>query len=155
MLPLIKSTALNKPEDLTHLSQLNSSNSVSIPLHCILSLSPSKALKLTFRGRLHLPTLQAVSFRSLELLTVTTIQLEKTNPMFLQEDILVRQTILDLRKEGPSSIPIWIILGSSLGGLLLLCLVILGLWKLGFFKRRRRQEEEEQPVTNGNAEMQL
>ncbi|XP_007543808.1 integrin alpha-11-like [Poecilia formosa] len=75
--------------------------------------------------------------------------------MFLQEDILVRQTILDLRKEGPSSIPIWIILGSSLGGLLLLCLVILGLWKLGFFKRRRRQEEEEQPVTNGNAEMQL
>uniref|UniRef100_A0A087XLQ4 Integrin alpha-11-like n=1 Tax=Poecilia formosa TaxID=48698 RepID=A0A087XLQ4_POEFO len=91
MLPLIKSTALSKPEDLTHLSQLNSSNSVSIPLHCILSLSPSKALKLTFRGRLHLPTLQAVSFRSLELLTVTTIQLEKTNPMFLQEDILVRQ----------------------------------------------------------------
>ncbi|XP_054897562.1 integrin alpha-11-like [Poeciliopsis prolifica] len=155
MLPLIKTTALRKPEDLTHLSQLNSSNSVSIPLHCMLSLSPSKALKLTFRGRLQLPTLQAVTFRSLELLIVTTVQLEKTNPMFLQEDVLVRQTILDLRKEGPSSIPIWIILGSSLGGLLLLCLVILGLWKLGFFKRRRRQEEEEQPVTNGNAEKQL
>ncbi|XP_043979993.1 integrin alpha-11-like isoform X1 [Gambusia affinis] len=155
MLPLIKTTALHKPEDLTHLSQLNSSNSVSIPLHCMLSLSPSKALKLTFRGRLQLPTLQAVSFRSLELLTVTRIQLEKTNPMFLQEDVLVRQTVLDLRKEGPSSIPIWIILGSSLGGLLLLCFVILGLWKLGFFKRRRRQEEEEQPVTNGNAEKQL
>ncbi|XP_027898154.1 integrin alpha-11-like isoform X1 [Xiphophorus couchianus] len=155
MIPLIKTTSLSKPEDLTHLSQLNSSNSVSIPLHCMLSLSPSKALKLTFRGRLQLPTLQAMSFRSLELLTVTTIQLEKTNPMFLQEDVLVRQTILDLRKEGPSSIPIWIILGSSLGGLLLLCLVILGLWKLGFFKRRRCQEEEEQPVTNGNAEKQL
>uniref|UniRef100_A0A3B5L7C6 VWFA domain-containing protein n=1 Tax=Xiphophorus couchianus TaxID=32473 RepID=A0A3B5L7C6_9TELE len=62
MIPLIKTTSLSKPEDLTHLSQLNSSNSVSIPLHCMLSLSPSKALKLTFRGRLQLPTLQAVSY---------------------------------------------------------------------------------------------
>ncbi|MEQ2280936.1 hypothetical protein AMECASPLE_025280, partial [Ameca splendens] len=65
------------------------------------------------------------------------------------------QTILDLRKEGHNSIPIWIILGSSLGGLLLLCLIIFGLWKLGFFKTQRRAEEEEQPVTNGKAEKQL
>ncbi|KAM4734210.1 integrin alpha-11-like [Anableps anableps] len=155
MLPVTKAAALSKPEDLTHLSQLNYSNSVSIPLQCMLNLSPSNGLKLTFRGRLQLPALHAVSFRSLQLLTVTTIQLEKASPMFLQEDTLVRQTILDLRKEGHSAILIWIILGSSLGGLLLLCLVILGLWKLGFFKRQRRGEEEEQPVTNGNAEKQL
>ncbi|MEQ2238458.1 hypothetical protein ILYODFUR_033242, partial [Ilyodon furcidens] len=69
----------------------NYSNSVSMLLQCRLSLSPSKGLKLTFIGRLQLPALHAVSFRSLELLTVASIQLEKSNPMFLQEDNLVIQ----------------------------------------------------------------
>ncbi|XP_047239280.1 integrin alpha-11-like isoform X2 [Girardinichthys multiradiatus] len=91
MLPHTKTTILGKPEDLTNLSQLNYSNSVSILLQCRLSLSPSKGLKLTFIGRLQLPALHAVSFRSLELLTVASIQLEKSNPMFLQEDNLVIQ----------------------------------------------------------------
>ncbi|XP_038130766.1 integrin alpha-11-like [Cyprinodon tularosa] len=155
ILPPTNISTLSKPEDLTHLSQLNHSNSVSVALQCRLSLAPSQTLKLMITGRLQLPALHAVSFRSLELLTVTSIQLDKSNPMFLQEDNLVRQTILDLRKEGRSSISIWIILGSSLGGLLLLCFVVLVLWKLGFFKRQRREEEEEQPVTNGKAEKQL
>ncbi|XP_015253442.1 PREDICTED: integrin alpha-11-like [Cyprinodon variegatus] len=155
ILPPTNFSTLRKPEDLTHLSQLNHSNSVSVALQCRLSLAPSQTLKLMITGRLQLPALHAVSIRSLELLTVTSIQLDKSNPMFLQGDNLVRQTILDLRKEGRSSISIWIILGSSLGGLLLLCFVVLVLWKLGFFKRQRREEEEEQPATNGKAEKQL
>lgn len=38
--------------------------------------------------------------------------------------------ILELRKEEDSTVPVWIILGSSLGGLLLLALLVLALWKV-------------------------
>lgn len=41
-----------------------------------------------------------------------------------------RQIILELRKEEDYIIPVWIILGSSLGGLMLLALLVLALWKV-------------------------
>uniref|UniRef100_A0A3B4ZHQ7 Integrin alpha-11-like n=1 Tax=Stegastes partitus TaxID=144197 RepID=A0A3B4ZHQ7_9TELE len=124
-LPLTTSSPVT-PEDLSHLSQLNHSNSVSMAVQCRLSLLTSREVKLTLKGRLQLPAL----FRSLELLTAASIYLEASNPMFLKEDRPVRQIILELRKEEDQSIPIWIILGSSLGGLLLLALLVLALWKV-------------------------
>ncbi|XP_060932938.1 integrin alpha-11-like isoform X1 [Limanda limanda] len=143
------------PEDLSHLSQLNHTNSVNMAVQCGLKLPTSREVKVTLTGRLQLPALLAVSFRSLELLTSASVQLEASSPMFLQEDRPVRQILLELRKEDDSSVPVWIVLGSSLGGLLLLALLVLALWKLGFFDRRRRQEEEEQPVANGKAAEEL
>ncbi|XP_069384525.1 integrin alpha-11 isoform X2 [Paralichthys olivaceus] len=142
-------------EDLSPLSQLNHSNSVNMAVQCRLNLPASREVKVTLRGRLQLPALLAVSFRSLDLLTAASVQLDASSPMFLQEDRPVRQIILELRKDDDSTVPVWIILGSSLGGLLLLALLVLGLWKLGFFDRRRRQEEEEQPVANGKAAEEL
>ncbi|XP_041652608.1 integrin alpha-11 isoform X2 [Cheilinus undulatus] len=155
MLPQQRTTSGVVAEDLSHLSQLNHSNSASVALQCRLNLPASRELKLTLRGKLHLPALLAVSFRSLEILTAASIQLEPSSPMFLQEDSPVRQIILELRKDEDYTVPVWIILGSSLGGLLLLALLVLALWKLGFFNRRRRQEEEEQPVANGKTAEEL
>lgn len=40
------------------------------------------------------------------------------------------QIILEIRKEAAHISPVWIILGSSLGGLLLLALLVLALWKV-------------------------
>lgn len=40
------------------------------------------------------------------------------------------QIIVELRKEEDYTVPVWIILGSSLGGLLLLALLVLALWKV-------------------------
>ncbi|XP_070687528.1 integrin alpha-11 [Pempheris klunzingeri] len=154
-LPRPRTTNQVTAEDLSHLSQLNQSNGESLAVRCRLNLPPSGELKVTLRGRLQLPALLAVSFRSLELLTAASIQLEASSPMFLQEDRPVRQIQVELRKEEDHSVPVWIILGSSLGGLLLLALLVLALWKLGFFNRRRRQEEEEQPVANGKAAEEL
>uniref|UniRef100_A0A3P8TP53 VWFA domain-containing protein n=1 Tax=Amphiprion percula TaxID=161767 RepID=A0A3P8TP53_AMPPE len=124
----------------------NRSNSVSMTIQCRLSLLTNREVKVTLKGRLQLPALLAVNFRSLELLTAASIYLEVSSPIFLKEERPVRQIILDLRKEENQSIPIWIILGSSLGGLLLLALLVLALWKVGFFNRRKQQEEEEQSV---------
>ncbi|XP_037622219.1 integrin alpha-11-like isoform X2 [Sebastes umbrosus] len=155
VLPQPRTTNQVTAEDLSHLSQLNHSNSVSVAVRCRLNLPASRELKVTLGGQLQLPALLAVSFRSLELLTAASIQLEASSPMFLQEDRPVRQIILELRKEEDYIVPVWIILGSSLGGLLLLALLVLALWKLGFFNRRRRQEEKEQPVANGKAAEEL
>ncbi|XP_028441073.1 integrin alpha-11 [Perca flavescens] len=154
-LPRPRTTNQVTAEDLSHLSQLNHNNSGSVELQCRLKLPPSRQLKLTLRGRLQLPALLAVSFRSLELLSAASVQLQESSPMFLQEDPVVRQMILEFRKDEDYIVPVWIILGSSLGGLLLLALLVLALWKLGFFNRRKRQEEDQQPVANGKAAEEL
>lgn len=44
---------------------------------------------------------------------------------------VVLQIILEIRKEEDYRIPIWVIVGSTLGGLQLLALLILALWKVG------------------------
>ncbi|KAK5927326.1 hypothetical protein CgunFtcFv8_012491 [Champsocephalus gunnari] len=154
-LPPIRSTNQVAAEDLTHLSQLNQSTGGSEVFHCRLSLPASSDVRLSFKGRLQLHILNTVSFRSLEVLTSASVQLEASSPMFLQEERPLRQIIVELRKDEDHIVSVWIVVGSSVGGLLLLGLLVLGLWKLGFFNRRRRQEEEEQPSTNGKAAEEL
>uniref|UniRef100_A0A3P9IL96 VWFA domain-containing protein n=1 Tax=Oryzias latipes TaxID=8090 RepID=A0A3P9IL96_ORYLA len=154
-IPHAEARRAGAPEDLSHLSQLNRSNSVSIVVLCRLSVPASVQVTVTLMGRLQLSVLHAVSFKSLELLGAASVYLEASSPMVLQEDKPVRQVLLHLRKEEKNSVPIWIILGSSLAGLLLLGLLVLGLWKLGFFKRQRRQEEEEQPAASWKSAPQL
>ncbi|KAL3044346.1 hypothetical protein OYC64_012774 [Pagothenia borchgrevinki] len=154
-LPPIRSTNQVAAEDLTHLSQLNQSTGVSEVLSCRLNLPASSDVRLSLKGRLQLHALNTVSFRSLEVLTSASVQLEASSPMFLQEERPLRQIIVELRKDEDHIVSVWIVVGSSVGGLLLLGLLVLGLWKLGFFNRRRRQEEEEQPSTNGKAAEEL
>lgn len=69
----------------------NSSSAASVAAECRLHLPASGELKVTLRGRLHLPALLAVSFKSLEVLTTASIQMEPSSPMFLQEDLAVRE----------------------------------------------------------------
>lgn len=69
----------------------NSSTGASVAAECRLHLPASAELKVALRGRLKLPALLAVSFRSLEVLTTASVQMEASSPMFLQEDVTVRQ----------------------------------------------------------------
>nr|CAD7393714.1 unnamed protein product [Timema cristinae] len=50
-------------------------------------------------------------------------------------------------QQEPEAVPIWIIVVAVVAGLLLLILLTLVLWKLGFFKRRRPD-----PTLSGNLE---
>lgn len=52
-----------------------------------------------------------------------------------------------LEKQEPEPVPIWIIIVAIVAGLLLLVILTLILWKLGFFKRRRPD-----PTLSGNLE---
>ncbi|XP_056137496.1 integrin alpha-11 [Lampris incognitus] len=142
-------------EDLSHLSQLNHTNSGSMVVQCTLTLPAHTKVEVTLSGRLQQHAVLAVRFRSLAVVTAASIQLGPSSHMFLQEDKPVRQVMLEMRREEDYSVPIWIMLGSTLGGLVLLGLLVLVLWKLGFFKRQRQQKEEEQPVANGKAAEEL
>ncbi|XP_016117688.1 integrin alpha-11-like [Sinocyclocheilus grahami] len=71
------------------------------------------------------------------------VELSPSSPMFLHEERPMRHIILEIRKEDDYRIPVWVIVGSTLGGLQLLALLILALWKLGFFSRQKRERDEQ------------
>uniref|UniRef100_A0A8D3C9U4 Integrin, alpha 11a n=1 Tax=Scophthalmus maximus TaxID=52904 RepID=A0A8D3C9U4_SCOMX len=81
-------------------------------------------------GALRIDTLHALKFKILELVSSASVELPSSSPMFLHEERPVRHIILEIRKEGDYRIPTWIIIGSTLGGLLLLALLSLALWKV-------------------------
>ncbi|XP_054627498.1 integrin alpha-11a isoform X2 [Dunckerocampus dactyliophorus] len=131
------------PEDLTRFSRLNRSNTLVLPLQCTVNVAPYREISVRITGALRVHTLHALKFKILELVTSASVELPPTSHMFLQEERPIRNIILEVRKEGDYRIPIWIILGSTLGGLLLLALLSLALWKLGFFQRQKRGDEDE------------
>ncbi|KAI4895444.1 hypothetical protein NFI96_018731, partial [Prochilodus magdalenae] len=52
-------------------------------------------------------------------------------------------TVLEVLKGRSIPISLWILIGSIIGGLLLLALIIFVLWKLGFFTRKQRTDKDE------------
>ncbi|XP_063536455.1 integrin alpha-PS1 isoform X1 [Cydia strobilella] len=65
------------------------------------------------------------------------------------DDMTMVETVAypDLKMSEPSQVPLWVIIVSVIVGLIVLILLILALWKLGFFKRSRPD-----PTLSGNLE---
>ncbi|XP_027544040.1 integrin alpha-11 [Neopelma chrysocephalum] len=133
-------------EDLTHTPHLNHSNSDVVSIDCHVKLAPNEEMNLHLHGNLWMKSLKALKFKSLKLTTNAALQRRFGSPFVFREEDPSRQITFEISKPEESHIPIWIILGSTLGGLLLLALLVLALWKLGFFKSgsRRRAAEREQ-----------
>ncbi|XP_062858941.1 integrin alpha-11 [Trichomycterus rosablanca] len=142
--PHIPVAGVSLEEDLSLTSQLNSSTAVALSAQCKLMLLPQQKIRVTVEGWLNLHALQTINFKALELVTTAAIELSPNISMFLHEERPTRNIVLEIRKEEDYIIPIWIIIGSTLGGLQLLALLILALWKLGFFHRERQRRKEEQ-----------
>uniref|UniRef100_A0A3Q2ZCJ4 Integrin, alpha 11a n=1 Tax=Kryptolebias marmoratus TaxID=37003 RepID=A0A3Q2ZCJ4_KRYMA len=140
------------PEDLSRFSRLNRSNTLTLPIQCTVNVASHKVIAVRIAGALRIDTLHALKFKIVELVTSASVELPASSPMFLHEERPVRHIILEIRKEGDYRIPTWIIIGSTLGGLLLLALLSLALWKLGFFQRQKRKEKEEQEANGKVAE---
>ncbi|XP_005521714.1 PREDICTED: integrin alpha-11 [Pseudopodoces humilis] len=133
-------------EDLSRTPHLNHSNSDVVSIDCEVKLAPNEELNLHLRGNLWLKSLKALKFKALKLTTNAALQRRFQSPVVFREEDPSRQITFEISKPEEWQIPIWIILGSTLGGLLLLALLVLALWKLGFFKSgsRRRAAEREQ-----------
>ncbi|XP_014367387.2 integrin alpha-PS1 isoform X1 [Papilio machaon] len=65
------------------------------------------------------------------------------------DDVATVETVAypDLKISEPSEVPLWVIIVSVIVGLIVLILLIIALWKLGFFKRSRPD-----PTLSGNLE---
>ncbi|NXS77011.1 ITA11 protein, partial [Pandion haliaetus] len=139
-------------EDLSRTPHLNHSNSDVVSIDCNVKLAPNEEMNLHLRGNLWMKSLKALKFKSLKLTTNAVLQRRFGSPFIFREEDPSRQITFEISKPEESQIPIWIILGSTLGGLLLLALLVLALWKLGFFKsgsRRRAAERERERSTQG------
>ncbi|XP_072529869.1 integrin alpha-11 [Salminus brasiliensis] len=141
--PRVTAAGLPSDEDLTLTPQLNSSTGRALSAQCRLTLLPQQDISVTVTGWLNLHTLLTINFRALELVMTAAIELNPKRPVFLHEERPMRHIILEIRKDEDYRIPIWIVIGSTLGGLQLLALLVLALWKLGFFQRHRRHKEEQ------------
>ncbi|XP_031978444.1 integrin alpha-11 isoform X1 [Corvus moneduloides] len=133
-------------EDLSRTPHLNHSNSDVVSIDCDVELAPNEELNLHLRGNLWMKSLKALKFKALKLTMNAALQRHFRSPFIFREEDPSRQITFEISKAEESQIPIWIILGSTFGGLLLLALLVLALWKLGFFKSgsRRREAEREQ-----------
>lgn len=140
------------PEDLSRFSRLNQSNTLTLPIQCTVNVASYRDIAVRITGALRIDTLHALKFKILELVTSASVELPSSGLMFLHEERPVRHIVVEIRKEGDYRISIWIIIGSTLGGLLLLFLLILALWKLGFFRRQKRKDEDEQEANGKVAE---
>ncbi|KAM7102862.1 integrin alpha-11 isoform 1-T1 [Ciconia maguari] len=139
-------------EDLSRIPHLNHSNSDVVSIDCNVKLAPNEEMNLHLRGNLWMKSLKALKFKSLKLTMNAALQRRFGSPFIFREEDPSRQITFEISKPEESQIPIWIILGSTLGGLLLLALLVLALWKLGFFKsgsRRRAAERERERSTQG------
>ncbi|XP_060606127.1 integrin alpha-6-like [Ruditapes philippinarum] len=93
--------------------------------------------------------------KSIKLLSTAFVWINKTNLISNQTEFSQQLiTTISKRTAVRKELPWWIILVSVLGGILLIALIILLLWKCGFFKRKTRDELEKRlmsaTVSKGN-----
>ncbi|KAJ7311144.1 hypothetical protein JRQ81_006747 [Phrynocephalus forsythii] len=131
-------------EDLGRHPQLNYSNSDVISIDCNVNLAANEELSFLLYGNLWMKSLNALKFKSLRFMINASLQRGFRSAFIFREDDPSRQITFEISKIEESQIPIWIIIGSTLGGLLLLALLVLALWKLGFFKSTSRKRETAQ-----------
>ncbi|XP_066449044.1 integrin alpha-11 isoform X1 [Eleutherodactylus coqui] len=133
-------------EDLTHIPQLNHTNSDVVSIECTMSLASNQEGTLTLYGYLWRRSFKVMNFRSVSLVSFAVLQRNFHSPFIFREEEPSRQITFDISKQEEWEVPIWVIISSTIGGLLLLALLVLFLWKLGFFKRSHHEREEEDKV---------
>ncbi|XP_037358692.2 integrin alpha-11 [Talpa occidentalis] len=134
-------------EDTSPAPQLNHSNSDIVSINCNVRLAPNQEINFQLFGNLWLRSLKALKYKSLKITINAALQRQFHSPFIFREEDPSRQITFEISKQEDWQIPIWIIVGSTLGGLLLLALLVLALWKLGFFKSSKRRREPSQDPT--------
>ncbi|XP_018592370.1 integrin alpha-1 isoform X2 [Scleropages formosus] len=110
--------------------------------NCTIKDGNISQVNITFR--VWKPTFIKAEFSSLQLTVQAALAYKDPASLFvLSKDNENRDVKIQVSKESLGGIPLWIIIVSILIGLLILALVILILWKAGFFKRKSMEEMKE------------
>lgn len=106
------------------------------------NLLPSDVSQVNVSLILWKPTFIKTHFSSLNLTIRGDLQSENSS-LILSSSNQRRELAIQISKDGlPGRVPLWVILLSAFAGLLLLMLLILVLWKIGFFKRPLKKKME-------------
>ncbi|XP_066554803.1 integrin alpha-3b isoform X2 [Amia ocellicauda] len=140
--PQATSTLKNKKELFKLNCQINTAKCVRFrcPLH-----NMSTTAEVTVRARVWNSTMleDYINAARVRVAGRATLKLETDKPT-IKMTSQMREFILNidpaLREEKPYEVPMWTIIVAALAGVILLGLIILLLWKCGFFKRASRRE---------------
>uniref|UniRef100_A0A3Q3IA97 VWFA domain-containing protein n=1 Tax=Monopterus albus TaxID=43700 RepID=A0A3Q3IA97_MONAL len=132
------------PDDMMHNDILNCSRSWCTEVVCeVRQLQRGQAAVVRVSRRVHDDFFRQAKFKSARIIGAYRVTAQETNPFTLGSGTDWRETVLEVLKGRAIPISLWILIGSIIGGLLLLALIIFILWKqLGFFTRKHRREDE-------------
>ncbi|XP_071273385.1 integrin alpha-10 [Agelaius tricolor] len=132
------------PEELLHTERLDCSSCRCLELRCSLArLGRGGGASVRLLQSLHERFFSRVQFRSLRLISSVWLGVEG-GLLVLEEGAQHRELVLEVLRGRRLPVSLWILGGSALGGLLLLALLSLGLWRLGFFSHPKPSQEEEE-----------
>lgn len=135
-----KKMIISKSEDLKRGTILDCSTCKLATITC--NLTPSDVSQVNVSLILWKPTFIKAHFSSLNLTVRGELQSENSS-LVLSSSNQKRELAIQISKDGlPGRVPLWVILLSAFAGLLLLMLLILALWKIGFFKRPLKKKME-------------
>ncbi|XP_077116284.1 integrin alpha-10 [Ranitomeya variabilis] len=131
------------PEDLAHTSILNCSNSWCQTITCRIPVL-EKNTDLSILRVIHNHFFSNAKFRSVKVISEFFLDIKEDGVLFTDGAKHRAESILELLQPVLLPLSLWILIGSVIGGLLLLALIIFILWKLGFFSRKMQGEEEKE-----------
>ncbi|CAM4695480.1 integrin alpha-10 isoform X1 [Caretta caretta] len=133
------------PEDLLHADRLNCSNAWCQVVRCELQqLEKNTEVSIHLLRVIHNDFFRRAKFKTVKVISTFALVAKENSFLFLEESAHRRETVLEIIQPKRIPISLWILIGSSIGGLLLLALIIFCLWKLGFFTHKKIQEEEKE-----------
>ncbi|XP_075040061.1 integrin alpha-2 [Mixophyes fleayi] len=143
-----------KEENLKNIQELTCDNTRCATFKCVIKdLQLREDYFVNVSTRIWNGTFAASSFQAVDLVTSTT--LETANPeLFIVSNNKLVIPLTILKPDEKSEVPIGVVIGSAVAGLLLLAALVAGLWKLGFFKRKyqklQKNEDEIAETTQLN-----
>ncbi|XP_066218174.1 integrin alpha-10 isoform X1 [Saccopteryx leptura] len=131
------------PEELQHTSRLNGSNTRCQVVRCRLGqLAKGTEVSVGLLRLVHNEFFRRAKFKSLTVVSTFELGTEEDSVLQLSEASRWSESLLEVVQSRPVLVSLWILIGSVLGGLLLLAFLVFCLWKLGFFARKKIPEEE-------------
>ncbi|XP_067328666.1 integrin alpha-10 isoform X2 [Anolis sagrei] len=130
-------------EDLLHIEKLNCTNAGCQRVKCDLSnLERNSEVSVHVLRAIHNEFFRKAKFKTVKIVSRFVLTAEENDLLLLPKDAHRRETVLEVIQSKVVPLSLWILIGSIIGGLLLLALIIICLWKLGFFAHKKPGEEE-------------
>ncbi|XP_063002172.1 integrin alpha-10 [Elgaria multicarinata webbii] len=134
------------PEDLGHTEKLNCTNAGCQAVRCELShLERNSEVSIHLLRAVRNEFFRRANFKTVKVVSRFTLSTHEDDSLLLLPRAgHQRETILEVIQSTLVPVSLWILIGSIIGGLLLLALIIIFLWKLGFFTHKKPGEEEKE-----------